>query len=155
MFSARSFSSGCFIGSVFTPVGVADAARPAAALTARRIAAPARAAAARPARGGGGLVVVRDPLGRAAVALELRLDPVDRGAVAIGALAAIAELRQPLDRRLVLFEIEAADQRLHRIGARRRLRGRLRCKAERQEGRKEQRYQGQKARGRKAAGRKV
>ena len=61
---------------------------------------------------GGGLVFVLDPLGRAAVALELCFDPVDRGAVAIGALPPIAELRQALDRRLVAFEIEPLDQRL-------------------------------------------
>jgi hypothetical protein len=43
----------------------------------------------------------------AAVALELRLDPVVRGAIAIRALPAVAELRQPLDGRLVTLEIEA------------------------------------------------
>jgi len=31
------------------------------------------------------------------VTLQLRLDPIDGGAVAIRALPAIAELRQPLD----------------------------------------------------------
>ena len=48
----------------------------------------------------------------AAVALELRFDPVDGGAVAIGALTAIAELRQALYRGLVLLELEPADHRL-------------------------------------------
>src|ERR1019366_773430 len=42
----------------------------------------------------------------------LRLDPVDRGAVAIGALDAITELREPLDRGLVLLEVEARDHGL-------------------------------------------
>ena len=84
---------------------------------------PARAAC----RSAGAVYIVRDALRvRAAVALELRFDPVDRGAIALGALAAIAELRQSLDRRLVLLEVEPADQLanriIDRIGARRTLR---------------------------------
>ena len=92
MLSARSFSSGCFIGSVLTPVGVFVAARPSAAFREPGVAAAASAAGGRRRR----IVDVLDPLGRAAVALELRFDPVDRRAIAIGALAPIAELRQPL-----------------------------------------------------------
>jgi hypothetical protein len=95
MLSARSFSSGCFIGSVLTPVGILS---PSAGRARRRI------------------VDVFDALGRAAVALQLRLDPVDCRAIAIGALPAIAELRQAFDRRSVSFEVEPFDQRLHRIG---------------------------------------
>src|SRR5205085_2440063 len=58
------------------------------------------------------VVLVLDPLGvRAAVALELRFDPVHCRAVAIGALPAITELGQALDRRLVPVEIEARDDR--------------------------------------------
>ena len=71
-------------------------------------------------------VFILDALGvRAAVALELRLDPVDGGTVARRALAPIAELRQALDRRLVLLEVEPLDQGLDRgIGRRRRRNGR-------------------------------
>src|SRR5256885_1656651 len=55
-------------------------------------------------------VLVRDALGiRAAVALELRLDPIDRGAVAIGALAPVTELGEAFHGRLVPLEIEACD----------------------------------------------
>src|SRR6185312_17082198 len=54
--------------------------------------------------------------GRAAVALQLRLDPVDRIAVALRALAAVAKLRQPLDRRLVLRQVQATDEGRDRIG---------------------------------------
>src|SRR4029079_11468178 len=68
-------------------------------------------------------VRICDALGvRAAVTLELCLDPVERLAIALGPLAAIAELRQALDRGLVFFEIEPADHRLDRIL---RCRGRL------------------------------
>ena len=91
---------------------------------------------------------VRNPLDiRAPIALELRLDPVERGAVARRSLPAIAELREPFDRRLVLFKIEATDQGLDRISLRWRLRlcGRRRGKAERQKGGNEQNGQGQKA----------
>src|SRR5262249_40353165 len=53
-------------------------------------------------------VLIDDALGvRAAVALELRFDPIDRVTIALRALAAIAELRQPLDRVLVVVEREA------------------------------------------------
>src|SRR5262249_20038669 len=64
---------------------------------------------------------VGDPLGGAAVALELRLDPVERGAVARGPLAPIAELRQALDGGLVLLEIEPPDDGLDGIVGDRRL----------------------------------
>ena len=116
MFSARSFSSGCRFGSLLTPVrarGAEDRApalpRPLVPLT-RAAPAAAATSAALPAGRVAPLrrdVLVLDALGRTAVALELRLDPVDRGAVAIGALAAIAELREPLDGGLVSLEIEA------------------------------------------------
>ncbi len=67
---------------------------------------------------------VLDPLGvGAAVTLELRLDPVHCLAIALGALATIAELREALDGGLVFFEIEPADQRPDRIGGGRRRRG--------------------------------
>src|SRR5437660_8569471 len=46
----------------------------------------------------------------AAVAPELGLDPVHRGAVPVGALAPVAELGEAFDRRLVLLEVEARDQ---------------------------------------------
>jgi hypothetical protein len=60
-----------------------------------------------------GDVLVFDALGRTAIALELLLDPVHRGPVAVSALPPIAELREAFDGRLVALEVEAADQRLH------------------------------------------
>src|SRR5439155_14031636 len=45
-----------------------------------------------------------------AVALELGLDPVHRGAVSVRALAAVAELGETLDRRLVQLEVEPRDE---------------------------------------------
>ena len=133
-FNSRSFTSGCRSGSLFTPVrraealaaraapdrilgrsrrnaGVGSAApRPAPAAATSLSASAAAAGALRfellvrePARV---RRVVRDAAGFAAVTLELRLDPVHRFAVALGPFAAVAELRQPLDRRLVLLEVE-------------------------------------------------
>jgi hypothetical protein len=61
------------------------------------------------------LKLVLQPFGRAAVAFQLCFDPIDCRTVSVRPLPAIAELRQPFDRRFVLFEIEAVDQRLHRI----------------------------------------
>ena len=58
---------------------------------------------------------------RAAVALELRLDPVGGRPVAVGALAPVAELRQPLDGGLVFLQVEPADQRADGVVRRRRL----------------------------------
>ncbi len=53
---------------------------------------------------------VFNPLGiGTAVTLELRLDPVNRRAVAVGALPAIAELGQALDGGLVLGKFQTAD----------------------------------------------
>src|SRR5881396_758000 len=46
----------------------------------------------------------------AAVAAELHLNPVNGGAVAVGALAPIAEGRESLDGRLVALQVEARDQ---------------------------------------------
>src|SRR5204862_6533132 len=73
----------------------------------------ARAAGVVPRRGGAGPWRrgrhVDHALGRAAVALELRLAPVHGGAIPLCALASIAERRQPLDGRLVALEIEALD----------------------------------------------
>src|SRR4029450_10315950 len=51
------------------------------------------------------------PLGRAAVALELGLDPVDSLAVALGALSPVAELGERLDAGFALPEIQPPDQR--------------------------------------------
>ena len=48
-------------------------------------------------------------------AAQLFLEPVDRSAVALGSLQAIAELREPLDVRLVAVEFETADHLLQRI----------------------------------------
>src|SRR5213596_2809986 len=83
------------------------------------VAAPARGAARVAGRSGRfcpgtrwrRLIVVRQArdIGTA-VAPELGLDPVHRGAVAVGALAPVAELGEALDRRLVLLEVEARDQ---------------------------------------------
>jgi hypothetical protein len=109
MLSARSFSSGCFIGSVFTPVGI---------LSPRGRRRHREAGVGAPAAAGSGrwrVVHVLDAFGGTAVAFELGFDPVDRRAIAIRALTPIAELREPFDRRLVLLEVEPSDQRAHRI----------------------------------------
>ncbi len=53
---------------------------------------------------------------RAAVAFEPRLNPVNRGAIAIGSLTPIAEGGQALDCRFVLFEIESLYQWPDQIG---------------------------------------
>src|SRR6185295_2384689 len=59
---------------------------------------------------------VRDALRvRAAVALELRLDPIDGVAISLGALAAIAKPREPFDRCLVFLEIQPRDHDADRI----------------------------------------
>ena len=70
------------------------------------------------------LIVVLDALGiRAAVALELRLDPIDCRSIAIRALTPIAELRQPFDRGLVFFQVESIDHLLDRVVVGRHCRG--------------------------------
>src|SRR5262249_54694765 len=75
-------------------IGVDAGARTNAAQTpaALRFVRPAAPAAAAGLVRRGRIVDVLDAVGRAAVALELRLDPVDRGAIAIRALTTIAEL---------------------------------------------------------------
>ena len=124
--SARMRGSGCLSESVLTPVCVRMprmrpppcAAFPRPRHRARRALSPAarRDRAASACRAGWRRVGVLDPLGRrAAVALELRLDPIHRFAVAFGALAPVAELRETLDRRLVLLEVEARDHEANRI----------------------------------------
>ena len=70
------------------------------------------------------LELVPEAPGRAAVALELRLDPVDGPAIPLGALAPVAELRQSLDRGLVALEIEPRHERPDGIGRR----GHRRCR---------------------------
>ena len=80
---------------MLTPVGVAIAAERASRRAAAHFAAgDHRLRGPRPpAAGWRGIVGVIEALGvGAAVALELRLDPIDGGAVAIGALTAVAEL---------------------------------------------------------------
>ncbi len=77
----------------------------------------------RPSRGRRRVELVDQALGGAAVALELRLDPVDGLAVALGALPPIPELRQALDGGLVAFEVQPGDEspdRVRRGGSRRR-----------------------------------
>src|SRR5439155_25428218 len=61
-------------------------------------------------RGGGLIVVFQASDVGTAVAPELRFDPVHRGAVSVGALAAVTELGEAFDRRLVLLEVEPRDQ---------------------------------------------
>src|SRR5256712_14202116 len=61
------------------------------------------------------LVHVPQPLGRAAEALQLAFDPVDRRAISIGPLAPIAERGQAPDRGLVPLEIEPSDQHPDRV----------------------------------------
>ena len=150
--SSRSLAIGLGVGIVVDARAPAIAedgaaaltrtAAPAAALSAgcgRALASPGAPAGAGPRRlsarrrhraaPGRRLVVVLDAFRvRAAVALELRLDPVDGGAVAIGSLTAIAELRQALDRGLVLFQIESADEHPYRVVVVRGLRGWRGCR---------------------------
>ena len=71
------------------------------------------------------LRVVRQPLGRAAIALELRFDPLDRVTIPLRAFTAIAKLSQPFNRGLVLLEIQAADEHPDSVGLCRCLRGLL------------------------------
>src|ERR1051326_5816352 len=127
----RSAVSGCSSGLVLTPVGPRK---------------PFRGRAGRGGAGRGDLPageLVMDSLGvGATVALELGLDPIHRGAVSLSALAAIAELREPADRRLVPLEIEPAGELPDRIvwlGLRRGLGqslcgGRRRCRRPRPRG---------------------
>ena len=70
-------------------------------------AAPATAARIRGRR----LEVIADALRvGAAVAFELRFNPVEGGAVAVRALTAIAELRQAFNRGFIAFQIEASGE---------------------------------------------
>jgi hypothetical protein len=66
--------------------------------------------------------------GVAAIALELRFDPIDGGAIAVSALPPVAELGQGLDRRFVFFEIEPSGEHRDRIACHRLLRGCGRCR---------------------------
>ena len=64
---------------------------------------------------------------RAPVALELRFNPIDGGAIAIGALSTITKARECFDGDLIAREIEPGDQAGNRIDRRdsgRLLRGR-------------------------------
>ena len=62
--------------------------------------------------GGFDLYSVLDAFSRTAVTLELRFDPIDSLAIALGALPPIAKLRESFNRGLVFFKIEPADERL-------------------------------------------
>src|SRR6202030_3380592 len=70
----------------------------------------------------GGEIGVLDARGvRTSVALQLRLDPIHCGAISVRSLAAVAELRETLDGRLVSLQVEALNKssdriRLHRRG---------------------------------------
>ena len=66
-------------------------------------------------RAAGRIVILQAGRVRAAVVLELGFDPVDRSTIAGGALPAVAELREPFDRRLVFLEVQASDQDPYRI----------------------------------------
>ena len=84
-------------------------------LVRRGAAAAGAAAGCRPARGRigrrRGRIGVEDALGaRAAEGMQLRLDPVDGVPVALRALAPVAELRQALERRLVVVERQPRDE---------------------------------------------
>src|SRR6266568_1513792 len=68
------------------------------------------------ARGTRLIVILQTRDVTAAVAPELRLDPVHGGAVAVGALAPIAEGRESLDGRLVTLQVEARDQLGYGVG---------------------------------------
>ena len=67
----------------------------------------------------GRLVVVLEALDIcAAVTFELGFDPVEGPAIAIGPLLSIAELRQPLDRGLIAFQVEPIHENFCRVGNR-------------------------------------
>jgi hypothetical protein len=55
------------------------------------------------------------PLCRASIALELRFNPIHGGTIAVGALNAVAELRERFDRGFVFFEVEARDKLRDRV----------------------------------------
>ena len=67
------------------------------------------------ARQPGRIVDIFDPLGGAAIAAQLRLDPIDRGPIAVGALLPVAVLAEPPERGLVALQIEPPDQHPLRI----------------------------------------
>jgi len=99
---------------VFTPVG---ARLPKGAATLARQTSSARGLArrGRTRRRLGELVLQAFGV-RAAVGLELGLDPVQRLAVALRALAAVTELGEALDGGLVPLQVELADKARHRVG---------------------------------------
>src|SRR5262249_24220744 len=104
--NAANASTALRRGAASGAAGTSAARRVATATSRARPAAPRRALREH----------VLDALGVcAAVALELRLDPVDRFPISLGALATIAELGETFDRRLVLLELQAADHLLDRI----------------------------------------
>src|SRR5260370_39593578 len=70
---------------------------------------PGDTVGSRRARRGSGILVLQ-ALSRTAITPELGLDPVDRRLVAIGALAAVAELSEALQGGLVALEVEPPDQ---------------------------------------------
>jgi hypothetical protein len=47
----------------------------------------------------------------ATIGFELRLDPIDGGAVSVGTFPAVAEFGQRLDGRLVALQVEPSDKR--------------------------------------------
>ncbi len=107
---------GLGIGITVDAGGAADAARPRAAdIEVGRIVVIGL---------GGGDAVLRlrtelvgQPFGvGAAVTLQLRLDPVQRVAVALRTLAAVTELGQALDGGLVFAKVEPLDQNADRVG---------------------------------------
>src|SRR5260370_38817378 len=71
---------------------------------------PGDTVGSRQARRGSGILVLQ-ALSRTAITPELGLDPVDRRPVAIGALAAGAELRKALPGGLVALQVRPPDQR--------------------------------------------
>src|SRR5439155_7185457 len=74
----------------------------------------------------GRAVLVLDALRRAAVALELRFNPVHGRAIPICALTPIPELRESFDRGFVLLQVESFDEHLDGIVGGRRVRWLLR-----------------------------
>ena len=76
------------------------------------------------------MIIICNALGvRAAVALELRFDPIDRGAVPVRSLPPVAEFRQAADGRSIVRQVEPAGQRLNWIV----FRGGLSVRVERQQ----------------------
>src|SRR5437867_3291393 len=111
-FSSRSRGSGCLFGSLFTPLRDSITSDPGSARPEGTCASLSSCVWIRRR----GIVFIDDSFCvRAAVALELSFDPVNRFSVALCSLAPVAELGQPFDRGLVFLQPQAVNHDLDRI----------------------------------------